>query len=363
MKACDVPSCHLPQQAPSPQLRGISMAWSWHSTTRTRTQPSRGEREGCFFFFFFFFFFFEGGWVCSWAGGHPQSSRTYNGKLARHSRPLRRSGVPLDNAVSLGWTAGVGERMQAWSDGTRWRDAEKQTLAAYFEVDVRRGERHQNVSAWWTGVRGGERVCTYGTVHVSWSWRTGGEGVCVLVLRCHWAIRLPSCVCERVLYMQLCTPGLTVYRKSKAGGNRLALRSGGEAHTLWCVLSLQWRSFLQQGAKGEDSRGELAPFPLRGLEMVSFVRQPCPLPPGPPSFLMCVLVFNTVRLQLSNQTKVNLCSQAWMSVQLLKVYSLTLYMRQIITSTSWDVMETSLISCAAYQYPPVALKNKGFNQV
>lgn len=34
------------------------------------------------------------------------------------------------------------------------------------------------------------------------------------------------------------------------------------------------------------------------------------LPVLPPSFLMCVLVFNTVSLQLSNQTKVNLCSQA-----------------------------------------------------
>lgn len=30
----------------------------------------------------------------------------------------------------------------------------------------------------------------------------------------------------------------------------------------------------------------------------------------PPSFLVCVLVFNTERSQLSNQTKVNLCSQA-----------------------------------------------------
>ena len=161
---------------------------------------------------------------------------------------------------------------------------------------------------------------------------------------------VPSFACVRARPVHaLCTLGLPVHRKSKARGNRLALRSGDEAHTLWCVLSLQWRGFLQQGAKGEDSRGELAPFPLRGLEMVSFVRQPCLPPPGPPSFLMCVLVFNTVRLQLSNQTKVNLCSQARMSVQLLKVYSFTLYMRQIITSTSWDVMETSLISCAAYQ--------------
>lgn len=61
----------------------------------------------------------------------------YNRKLARHSRQLRRSGVPLDNAVSLAWTPGVGERMQASSDGTRRRDVEKQMLAAYFEVDVR----------------------------------------------------------------------------------------------------------------------------------------------------------------------------------------------------------------------------------
>lgn len=86
--ARDVPSCHLPWQAASPGLRGISMAWSWHCTARTCTQLSGGRRRAVFLFYFFYV---GGGWVCSWAGGAPRAvgcTRKNSQTTACHQIPL-----------------------------------------------------------------------------------------------------------------------------------------------------------------------------------------------------------------------------------------------------------------------------------
>lgn len=52
--------------------------------------------------------------------------------------------------------------------------------------------------------------------------------------------------------LAMCALGRPVYRKyRKARGKKWAPCSGDEAHTLWCVLSLQWRGSSSKVQKGK----------------------------------------------------------------------------------------------------------------
>ncbi len=125
---------------------------------------------------------------------------------------------------------------------------------------------------------------------------------------------MQACVsvsCTRIMHAWCASvPEVPQGPGKEAGG---ALWRRGSRPLVRAVTSVE--GFLQQGAKREDSRGEQALFSLGWCVSVCVcvveiaVLQPCLLLPTPPSFLVC-LVFSTDNLQLSNQTKVNLSSQA-----------------------------------------------------
>lgn len=185
-------------------------------------------------------------------------------------------------------------------------------------------------------------LCTYGTYCIcQLCARAGGNGesVCVHVSNMHFWRCMHVGVRVHPLRAS-CMLGLPAHRKyCQEWGTRWLACSGNEAHTLWCVLSLQWRgsSNKVQKEKTAQEKGRCVPRvcvcvfwePLCASTM-STSSQPSLLSRG------CCSI-KRERLQLSNQTQVNSCSQAWMSVQvqrfkLPKVYCVKLYMRQIITA-------------------------------
>lgn len=161
----------------------------------------------------------------------------------------------------------------------------------------------------------------YNSLHVYASCRKKME--CVLVLQ--WRIcftNVKACVPRMWL---LClvhawlphAPEVTRALREEAGGIFWRQRC-----TLWCVLSLHRRGVHQRGAKGEDSRGELALFFYVCIYLsvyeCGFVWPPLCFNHAYillPSLSSCVLVFSSELLQLSDKTEVNLWFRARMSVQ------------------------------------------------
>lgn len=104
-----------PVMSPAATCRGkrhlqSCRALAWHEAGTAQQEIAHnplGRETSVYFLFFFFFWRGLGVFLGS---GHPQSSRMYNRKLANHSR---HQGMPLDNAVSLGWPTGFGKHMRA----------------------------------------------------------------------------------------------------------------------------------------------------------------------------------------------------------------------------------------------------------
>lgn len=103
-------------------------------------------------------------------------------------------------------------------------------------------------------------------------------------------------------FISLCMLGLPVYRKyCQDQGKRWLACSGDEAHTLWCVLSLQWRGSSNKVQKEKTAQEKGHCFPHECVSVcvsvcvlgASFVLRPCLLPPSPPSFLVGVVALNT----------------------------------------------------------------------
>lgn len=110
-------------------------------------------------------------------------------------------------------------------------------------------------------------ICTYGTLHVSMCVQAGGQGARVYVSLCRDVIgRYAFLMCMPACHVRvrgrpvlaLCMLGLPVYRKyCEARRKRWSACSSDEAHTLWCVLSLQWRGSskkVQKKKTAEESR-------------------------------------------------------------------------------------------------------------
>lgn len=93
---------------------------------------------------FFFPHFFGGRLGVFLGSGHPQSSRMYNRKLANHSR----TGVPHDNAASLGWPTGLASacELEAMALGEGY--VEKCWLRTFFFVHVGRVRCHKASVRW-----------------------------------------------------------------------------------------------------------------------------------------------------------------------------------------------------------------------
>lgn len=122
----------------------------------------------------------------------------------------------------------------------------------------------------------------YMSVDVCASWRASRERACALALRCHWAIcfsNVYACVpctcvsasCARIVHAWVTSVPEVPQGPGKEAGGMLWRRG---SHPLVCAVTSVER-FLQQGAKGEDSRGERALFSVCVwcvcvLEMASF---------------------------------------------------------------------------------------------
>lgn len=141
-------------------------------------------------------------------------------------------------------------------------------------------------------------------VDVWTSCRASPDSAHVPALRCHWAICIPtvcacvSCTCTSASCACIIHAWITSVLRGRhspgkeAGG--MLWRQG--SHPLVCAVT-SVESFLQQGAKGEDSRREQALFSVCVCAL-PLVFQPCLLPQRPSSSLTCVLVFSSECLQL-----------------------------------------------------------------